>query len=461
MKKVTLFVFFWAISMPIFSQSLGYGDLAILFSKDNNSGTARFNAMSGAFGALGGDVAAIKINPAGAAVFNNSMFSASVNNRSTEISSAFYNSKSLTQEEYFDFNQAGAAFVYKVYSNNDWNKFVFSFNYSIRNSFDSHFIANGNSGFASFIEFPLDTGNPTTQYINAESQSFTNNTSGELAEYNFAISGLYQNDLYLGAAINTFDLKFAQQTVLREQNNDGNGNTLNAKFYQENTTFGTGFSISAGAIYKASKNLRLGFSYQTPVWFTEITEETNIVDNDGFLGDTEISVSNNNTIYDNTAGNNFPIQGFAYKLKTPAKTTASFAYIFGKNGLFSLDYSLKNYKNLKLSNADFTSENQHFLNNLRNTYTLNIGSEWRFKSLSIRGGYHYEQSPDANAIESDNIKGYSFGAGFSFGNTKLDFAYQDKSNTQLYDFYPQYNQVNAAELNIDNKIITATLTINL
>lgn len=461
MKKATLFVFFLAISMPNFSQSLGYEDLAILFSKDNNSGTARYNAMSGAFGALGGDVAAIKINPAGAAVFKNSMFSASVNNRTSEINTKFYNTNTLTQEEYFNFNQAGAAFVYKLYSNSDWDKFVFSFNYSVRNNFDSHFIAAGNSGFASFIEFPLDTGNPKTQYTNAESQNFTNNTRGELAEYNFAISGLYQDDLYIGAAINTFDLKFSQQSILREQNNDGNGNTLNAKFYQENNTLGTGFSISAGAIYKASKSLRLGFSYQTPVWFTEINEETNIIDNNGFLGDTEISVSNNNTIYDNTSGNNFPIQGFTYKLKTPAKTTASLAYIFGKSGLFSVDYSLKNYRNIKLSNADFNTENQYFLNNLRNTYTLNIGSEWRFKALSVRGGYHYEQSPDANAIETDNIKGYSFGAGYSFGNAKLDFAYQDKTNTQLYNFYPQYNQVNAADLNIDNKIITATLTINL
>jgi hypothetical protein len=461
MKKATLFVFFLAISMPNFSQSLGYEDLAILFSKDNNSGTARFNAMSGAFGALGGDVAAIKINPAGAAVFKNSMFSASISNRTSEINTKFYNTNTLTQEEYFNFNQAGAAFVYKLYSNSDWDKFVFSFNYSVRNNFDSHFIASGNSGFASFIEFPLDTGNPKIQYTNAESQNFTNNTRGELAEYNFAISGLYQDDLYIGAAINTFDLKFSQQSILREQNNDGNGNTLNAKFYQENNTLGTGFSISAGAIYKASKSLRLGFSYQTPVWFTEINEETNIIDNDGFLGDTEISVSNNNTIYDNTTGNNFPIQGFTYKLKTPAKTTASLAYIFGKSGLFSVDYSLKNYRNIKLSNADFNTENQYFLNNLRNTYTLNIGSEWRFKALSLRGGYHYEQSPDANAIETDNIKGYSFGAGYSFGNAKLDFAYQDKTNTQLYNFYPQYNQVNAADLNIDNKIITATLTINL
>jgi hypothetical protein len=461
MKKVTLFVLFCAISLPSFSQSLSYGDLAILFSKDNNTGSARYSAMSGAFGALGGDVSAVKINPASGAVFKNSMFSASFDSRSTEINTNYYGNSTTTQEDYFNFSQAGAVFVYSSYANSDWSKFAFSFNYSIKNNYDKNFIAKGNSGFATFTEFPLDVGNPKTQYTNSDSQQLNTSYSGELAEYNFAFSGVYQKDLYLGVSVNTYELKFSQKSFLNEQNNDGSGNVLNAKFYQKNNTLGTGFSISTGAIYKVTKSLRLGFSYQTPTWFTEINEETNIVNNNGFLGNTEIKVSNNNTIYDNTSGNNFPAQNFSYKLKTPAKTTASIAYIFGKSGLISADYTISDYKKIKLSKGDFTTENQSFNNELRNIYTLNVGTEWRFKALSLRGGYHYSQSPDANAIESDNIKGYSYGAGYSFGNVKLDFAYQNKTNTQLYDFYPQYNQVNAADLKIDNRVFTATLSINL
>lgn len=466
MKKVTLFVFFCAIALPSFSQSLGYSDLALLFSKENNLGTARFNAMSGAFGALGGNLSAININPAGAGVFNNSLFSVSANSRSTDITSTFYNNSTTTQEEYFNLSQAGAVFVFKNYNNSDWNKFSFSFNYSIRNNFNNNFIAKGNSGFATFTEYPLDTGNPKTQYTNADSQKFINTYKGELAEYNFAVSGVYQNDLYVGAALNTFDLNFSQQSSLVERNNDGNNNTLNASFYQENNTIGTGFSLSAGAIYKATKNLRLGFSYQTPVWFTEINEETNILNNDGFKGDTRINISSDiQNNYSNNVDNNgndfYPSQTYTYKLKTPAKTTASAAYIFDKNGLISIDYTHKSYSKMKLSSGDFTSENQFFNDQLRDTYTLNIGSEWRFKALSLRGGYHFEQSPDKNAIDSDNIKGYSFGAGYQFGNTKLDFAYQNRSHSELYDFYPQYNQVNAADLNIDNRVITATLTFSL
>ena len=333
MKKLTLLVLFLGISMSIFSQSLSYTDLALLFSKDTNLGTARFNAMSGAFGALGGDISAIKTNPAGASIFTNSTFSASVNSRNETISARYYGSQSTTQEDYFNFSQAGAIFVYKTDYSSDWSKFSFGFNYAIQNDYNAHFFTSGNSGLATFTEFPLEIGNVVTQYTNAEAQKFSNTTHGELAVYNFTIAGVYQKDLHLGASVNTYDLRFSQRSTLKEQNNDGNGSLLNAKFYQENVTSGTGFSFSAGAIYKATKKLRLGFSYQSPIWFTEILEETNIINNDGFFGDTEIRVTGDPIIYDNTIGNNFPVQGFSYKLKTPSKTTTSIAYIFGRNGL--------------------------------------------------------------------------------------------------------------------------------
>ena len=461
MKKITLSIFFITLSFVSFSQSIGYEDLALLFSSDDNLGSARFNAMSGAFGALGGDISAFKINPAGAAVFNNGLVTTTGSSRTTKNQSLYYGNKTTTQDEYFNLSQAGGVFVYRNYVNKDWSKFSMGFNFSIKNDFRDYFIANGNSGFSTFNEFPLDTNNPKTQYDFTDSQRFINTYNGELSEYNFVISALYKKDLYVGFSINTFDLKFSQNNTLTEKNNDGNGNVLNARYNQQNYTLGTGFSLNAGLIYKASKYLRLGFSYQTPTWFTEINEETNIVDNDGFFGDTTIFVSNDTTTYDNTLGGFNPRQNFSYKLKTPGVATASAAFIFGSWGLISADYSYKTYNNMKLSNDDFSQENEFFLNNLRNTYTLKLGTEWRLKSLSIRGGYLYEQSPDKFAIESDNIKGYSFGAGYSFGNVKFDISYQNKSRTQLYDFYQDYSQVKPSELTIDNKIMTASITINL
>ena len=44
---------------------------ALRFSQTDLGGTARFKAMSGAFGALGGDLSAINVNPAGSSIFAN------------------------------------------------------------------------------------------------------------------------------------------------------------------------------------------------------------------------------------------------------------------------------------------------------------------------------------------------------------------------------------------------------
>ncbi len=461
MKKTFIIAVLFAVTFTSFSQSLGYQDLALVFSQNDENGSARFTSMSGAFGALGGDISSININPAGIAVYKNSVFSGTFNSRNSDITSTYYGNSLTTQDQFFNLSHAGAVLVFDSAYNSEWSKFAVGFNYRVTKDFNDSFLAQGNSGVATFNEFPLDINTPIINYSNADEQRFTNNFGGEITELNLGFSSVHQNKLHVGVAFNFYDLNFSQQSTLTEFNSDGNGNELDAYFYQENFTTGTGFSANAGFIYKANQNFRFGLAYQTPTWFSEVFETTNIVNNDGYFGDTEISVNNDNVIFDNTSGGYYPSQELIYRLKTPSKLTASAAFIFGKNGLLSLDYTNKNYQNIKLSNDDFSSENQFFQNELRNTYAINIGTEWRMDRFSVRGGYKFEQSPDILALDSDNLKGYSFGGGYNFGNFKLDFAYSNNNKTGLYNFYPQYNTINGADLNIDNRTITATFTLNL
>ncbi|QOD59531.1 outer membrane protein transport protein [Polaribacter haliotis] len=463
MKKIITLATLFAVTLTSYAQSLSYQDLALLFSQDDANGTARFTSMGGAFGALGGDISSININPAGLAVFNNSSFAGTLNNRNTEIQSTFYGNSVNNQDQFFNFSQAGAVLVFDSAYKSDWSKFAIGFNYRLTKDFNDNFIIEGNSGVPTFRDFPLDNNNPTIDYNVSDEQRFINNYKGELDEINMAFSSVYQNRLYVGAGINFYNLSFSQQSNLLEFNSDGNGNTLDANFYQENFTTGSGVSLNAGFIYKANQNFRFGLSYQTPTWFTEIIEDTNIIDNDGFDGDTEITVSENpNTIYDNTAGNNFPIQSLIYRLKTPSKLTASAAVVFGKSGLFSFDYISRNYSNMELSDGGFAGENTFFQNELKNTNSFNMGTEWRFDKLSVRGGYKFEENPNKAALDSDDINGYSFGAGYNFGNFKLDFAFSNNNRTSFYDAYPQFStQINTADLNIDNRIFTATVSISL
>ena len=58
----------------IYSQNISD---ALNYSSNSYQGTARFNSMGGAFGALGGDLSAIAINPASSAILNDGHFSLS------------------------------------------------------------------------------------------------------------------------------------------------------------------------------------------------------------------------------------------------------------------------------------------------------------------------------------------------------------------------------------------------
>ena len=51
---------------------------ALRYSSESLNGTARFNALSGAFGALGADVSSVAINPAASAIFVKSTGSATI-----------------------------------------------------------------------------------------------------------------------------------------------------------------------------------------------------------------------------------------------------------------------------------------------------------------------------------------------------------------------------------------------
>jgi len=429
------------------AQTLGYNDIGVQFSKENINGTARFNAMSGAFGALGGDLSALETNPAGAAVFLKSEFTLTFGTNNIETTSNYYGNNQFSESNNADITQSGGVFVFNTYSrNSNWGKIALGFNYSLANDFENFWIANGNSNYPTWID---DANDEDILYLNSNGQYFENLTDGKNSKYTFTFASEYNENLYLGASISSYDIEHYQQILLEEYNNDGNGNNLEASLIQELFTYGEGFSFNFGLISKPNENLRLGLAYKSPVWYN--------LSEDYLESDLEVYYSNTDELLTDYSG----INTFDYKLKTPSKFTGSFAYIFDKQGLISIDYIYKNYSDVKLSNSNFSIENQAFKSDLESTGELRIGTEWRFDDVSLRGGYHIEKSPYKNALDSDSIEGFSFGAGYKFRGGKLDFSYQKSSNTGAYNFYPQYNQVNAAELNIDNSKITATLVLNI
>ena len=453
MKKILFLIGGLLSSLAINAQSISFSDAAILFSGEGNNGTARFNAMSGAFGALGGDMSAGDVNPAGLAVFKNTETSVTFGLRNTDIITSFHGTSRSNSDSYFNIVQAGGVMIFDNSGDANWTKIALGFNYTLAKDFENSYIVEGNSGISEFNSDPFlnNDGDDTNDvfYDSVDGQFFGNFTNGQNEKLTFSLAGQYSEKLYVGMSIVTHSLEYFQNALFEESNNDGNSNLLDASLLQELRTFGEGVGFTIGFIAKPSQDVRFGIAYQTPVWYN-LTDE--------FVEDLEISVSNNTQLFIENTG----VSVFDYKLNTPSRLTGSFAYILGKEGLISFDYTYKNYPNTKLKpTTEFVVENELFTSALKNTSTFNVGAEWRLDNVSLRGGYHYEDSPFEDAIDSDNIEGYSLGIGFKFnGNVKLDLAYQNTTNTDVYRFL-DLNGVEPAELDLTNDKFTATLVIGL
>jgi hypothetical protein len=102
---------------------------AIRYAQDNINGSARFRGMSGAFGAVGGDLSAINVNPAGSAIFSNNQLSFSINTTSINNNSNYFGTQSNKKDNSSDLNQAGGVFVFKnQLQSSNWKKFSVAIN---------------------------------------------------------------------------------------------------------------------------------------------------------------------------------------------------------------------------------------------------------------------------------------------------------------------------------------------
>jgi len=444
-NKITITLSLFLITLASISQVRNYDDSAILFSQENIKGTARFTAMSGAFGALGGNLSAADINPAGLAVFNTSNAAITLDNRNNSKDVSFANITNSNTNNYINFAQGGAALVFDT-NNDSWNKFAIGINITLTNDFENDYLIKGNNGFSnqSYFHDPIIT---LDLYDNVDQQKMRNKTIGTNSKSTFTFAGQYKKNTYFGISLISNSVESEQYVNINENSHDINDNTFSAAQTQSLFTYGDGFSLNFGVITKPFKNIRLGLSYQTPTWYS-LTEE--------FTEDLNINTSNSNS-------ENYTDESvFEYKMQTPSKITGSLAYVFGKKGLISFDYNYKDYSQIKISPTnDFNNENTNLSTNFGGVNEFRIGGEYRLKRLSFRAGYHTEDSiyKNISSLNTDPKSGYSLGFGVKIlNNTKLDFSYD---STLSKDNYYYINAPLPAEITKDNKRITATLSFDL
>ena len=148
---------------------------AVRYSQSEIQGTARYRALSGAFGALGGDMSAVSANPAGSAVFSRSHASFSGSNIATNNNTSYFNALSNSKTSTFDINQGGAAFVFaNSNTNTPWRKFTLGFAYERTNNYDN------NWGFRNGIN--------TNNIVNVDDENRELSPVNSIANYFFQYS---------------------------------------------------------------------------------------------------------------------------------------------------------------------------------------------------------------------------------------------------------------------------------
>ena len=463
MKKLFL-VIILNVSFLSIAQEMTTSD-ALRYAVDNMNGTARFRGMGGAFGAVGGDLSAISINPAGSLFFSNNFASASISNYNTNNNANYFGTKNKENYSTLDLNQIGAVLVFNDNSgSSDWNKISIALNYDNTNNFDNRLFTAGINPYNSISQYFVNQANfvantqfndyqyemayetyiinphPTTpnQFVSNVSpggnyyQDFYSTSNGYNGKITANVASSYKNKLFLGLNLNAHFTDYVVTTSLYENNNNPlNPNTQptisNIVFDNQLSTYGSGFSFNLGAIYKVTNSFRLGASYESPTWYNlndELVQDLYTYDN--------VNVpSGDESRYFGSPIFIFP----TYRLRTPSKITGSATYIFNKKGLISIDVATKDYSNIQFKNTnqnDFRDLNSQMSSEMKNAYEIRIGGEYKIKQWSVRGGYRFEESPYKVDTTMGDLTGYSAGLGYNFGENRLDLSY---SNT-----HRNYNQ---------------------
>ena len=487
---------FFLINLSVLTFSFVYSQEvsdALRYSQDNLNGTARFRALSGAFGALGGDLSSINVNPAGSAVFNNNQFGSTISNFSTKNNSNYFGTTTSECDSTFDLNQAGMVFVFKNQNTkSEWKKFSLALNYENANNFDNStfsygtnpnnsidqyflYYANQNGGVSvsnlqlqpgetisslygflgsnygfgtqqAFLGYQAYIIDPASNYNEISNRNYVSlvpnggnyyqenyfTSDGYNGKLNFNFATQYKDFLYLGVNLNSHFTDYSQYTSFYERNNQVSNEIRINRLQFDNRlyTYGNGFSFQVGAIAKVTKEFRLGLAYESPTWYTLNDELSQSV-----VG---IRSSTSGELSPDIVDPRVTMIYDRYKIQTPDKITGSLAYVFGNQGLISFDVAYKNYSNITLSPTNqFRNLNTTISNTLTNTAEFRVGAEKKIKQLSLRAGYRFEESPYKDTKTMGDLIGYSGGLGYNFGNTKVDLSYSHSKRNYQQQFFSQ------------------------
>ncbi len=434
---------------------------ALRYSRLNNSGTARFVAMGGAFGALGADFSSLSYNPAGIALYKSSEISItpSFNVGRTE---ADYNGSYREDSKYtFNLGSVGIVMATDLRARNPqsmWKNIQFGFGLNRMADFNNRTMIEGTNTTSSFLTPYRDNANGIAPddlsafstglaydadllFLRNAADSATWNyqtdlpdggvnqrqsivTKGSLNEMVFAVGANYGDRLYLGATIGVPYIKYSSRSVYTETDEEDNSDYFDSfTRTDELETSGTGINLKLGLIFRATDWLRLGGALHTPTFYNGMADSWNATIKSNFDNGSSITSRSPEGFYE-------------YELTTPMRAIGSVGFVLGKAGIISADYEHVDYSDsrLRAPDYDFNDENEAISNSYLKADNLRLGTEWRFGTLHLRGGYTISSNPYKYGTDATR-SAYSFGLGVREKNFFIDLAWVHASMDDEYYLY--------------------------
>lgn len=459
MKKTLTTLFVLMFVAPAFAQ--GSSD-AYLFSQTYYQGTAKALGMGNALGAVGGDMTAVCINPAGMGLYRSNEFTFSLDLLNNLNQSTYYGETSNANK--FRLTLPNVGYINAKQRSNYRNlRFTqFGIGLTRTNDFNLHTYAEGLNPTSSKIDnylmqidglsptdiendFPMDIYPAWETYLidiyqdsigdyysspvpqGGIRQSQENTFKGRSEEWTFAGSMNLSDRFFVGTSVGLQHVKRIGVKVFEESMPEHSSieTDFNKWSYSEElSTRGIGMNIKLGFIYHANRWLRFGAAFHSPTIFA-FDESWQTETESQILWITRKYIS--------------PESHYEYTFISPLKWMGSLAFVIGQRGLVSLDAEYTNFGAacFRAEDFDYSATNKEIKDTYGRTLNFRLGTEWWMNGLYLRAGGAYYGSPYGFGKAEGCVEKASVGIGLPVSEYfTFDFAYEltnSKNQFTLYD----------------------------
>ncbi len=422
---------------------------ALRFSQTTITGTARSLGLAGATSAMGADLSAATLNPAGLGFYRRSDFVFTPTLRNIKSDGEFLDGMGSASRSNFGLSSLGIAANGTVYTGYGRDrraaergllKYTIAFGFNQIENFYRETDVTGYNPYSSITDRYAELANGI-QPANLDPNSFAGlawdafaidveetpafdtyfgaGTGGEVAqryrltesgrrnEWYIAGGGNIDNFLFIGLGIGIQSLRYDQRFRFEETDvNDLHQNYIfdpnggiplefpfNSLTQEERLMVrGTGINGKLGVIVRPTDQLRIGIGLQTPTYISLTDEFDLAMDHNHNLDVNLLQVSDRDT----TTSVTTPRSQSEYAVTTPYRVNIGAMYLFGKRGFLTADLEVVDYTAARLKSGyvetdpayyDFAFENDQIQDLFKMGVNLRVGGEVRLDIVRARAGF--------------------------------------------------------------------------